>query len=81
MDEHGKPSQMETARAYLGAFIVGGLLAVFPVGLVLMATVPREQNMIMAATLMAGAAGGLTAALVTPLRRWIAGVISFFPGW
>jgi hypothetical protein len=81
MDEHGKPSQMETARAYLGAFIVGGLVVVFPVGLVLIAIVPRDQNLIVAATLMAGAAGGLTAASVTPLRRWIAGVIYFFHGW
>lgn len=81
MDGPREPSQMEVARAYVGAFIVGGLTAALLVGAILMALVPRDQGLIVIATLAAGAAGGLTAASISPLRNGIARVINFVQGW
>lgn len=81
MGERDKRTQMEIARACVGAFIVGGLAAAVPVDAFMIALAPINQNLVLTVALAAGAVGGLTAALIPLSRDWIARVINFLKGW
>lgn len=74
VSEPDKPSQMEIARTYIGAFIGGALVAAVPVGVIAFVSAPADRNVILTATLVAGAVGGLAAASIPPVRRWMARV-------
>jgi hypothetical protein len=81
MGERDKTGQMEIARAYVGAFIVGGLAAAVAAGALMIALAPADRSLVLKVALAAGAVGGLTAAWLPILREWIFRVINFIKGW
>lgn len=68
---------MEIARSYIGAFIGGALVAAVPVGVIAFVSTPPNRNLILTATLVAGAGGGLAATLIPAVRRWMARITRF----
>ena len=81
MSEDNKLAGMESARRYIGAFLVGGVVAGLPAGLVAAALGPNNGGFVVGAALVAGILGGLTAASIPPIRNWIGRAIDFLRSW
>ncbi len=78
MGEGDKPSQMESARTYISAFLGGGLTTAVVVGVFFFICAPADQTLVFAAALAGGLAGGVMATAIPPVRGWIARVTTLF---
>jgi len=77
LEEPKKPSQMKIARAYVAAFILGGLATMVPIVAIVFALFPGDQALAKPAALAAGLLGGALAASIAPVRVSLARIVDF----
>ncbi|MEZ6029452.1 MAG: hypothetical protein R3C46_06840 [Hyphomonadaceae bacterium] len=67
---------MDIAKAYVGAFIVGGVAAAVLAGAFMTTIAPVNQDLVLAAALAAGLVSGVATAAIPLFRNWIARAIN-----